>query len=204
VLSRPLGGSTAASPVAATSATSAAPALAGGGSSAGLRLRSIGRMCLRAWLWPFRFGGRFGGRIGIRTFAGVRGPFRVVEEAVRQTCPTVWSRHGRRFRRGRLLVCGGLQRKFCGGGRSTAEALDGLCGLDAPLVAAEALVGLAVPIESFALALSLLVNLGQLEGHHAVVRLQEELFELCGGVCARARLADARLYLLPVSHGWAF
>jgi hypothetical protein len=50
-------------------------------------------------------------------------------------------------------------------------------------------------------ALAFFMDLGQLEGHHAVVRLQEELFEFGGSVCPRARFADARLYLFPVSHG---
>ena len=63
---------------------------------------------------------------------------------------------------------------------------------------------LSIPLQRFRHTLLGLVDLGEFEGHHAVPRFQEELFEFCRRVRAGARLADARLDLLPVAHGWAF
>lgn len=61
-----------------------------------------------------------------------------------------------------------------------------------------------VPLDRFAFALALLMQFGQLERHHGVARLQKKLFEFRGSVRAHARFADARLQLLPITHGCAF
>jgi hypothetical protein len=129
-----------------------------------------------------------------------------MEEAVWQRSPPVRCRHsGRRWRKGHALTgifsSGNFGR---GRRRGSAKPLDGFSRFRAPLVAPEALVGFAVPFESFAFTLALLMDFGQLEGHHGVARLQEKLFEFCGSVCPRARFADARLNLLPITHGPAF
>src|SRR5208282_4577332 len=142
---------------------------------------------------------------GFHVITRRRGCFRVVEKMFGQTSPfpRSWSAGFAGWLQGMLGgVC--AHRHFREDGWRAAETLDGLRRFSAPLVAPEALVGFPIPFDGIGLALPLLVDFGQLEGHHGVARLQKELFEFGGGVRAGARFADARLNLFPVSHGWAF